>query len=301
MNGLKKDFHQSNYAISPETLERLRLTSHLNESDWQDLLGVGWWDYKMIRSGQRKLPETSLIKLSDHFQYDPQSLISGNIDFHDIQIKNEINHWTMPESYSYAAYGRRRTTITTFEYLEKYHGWQLRYDLLKHLNLSESVMRDPFAPISMRIITDAAAYLAQRHFGPKDFFAMGMYSFVGNVNTILGKFYAGLSSPKEILEHMWGDCLKFYEKNCIYRFLRLDDQGGLLEVISEPLVAEEMRVAHLGNEHICQLKAGMMASAPMYLGHSQAQVKEKCCVHKGAPSCIFEITFAPAPDLGRLT
>jgi predicted hydrocarbon binding protein len=296
---IKIDFQKVNYNLPGEILERLRLVNHFGDQTWQDLLGLNWWDYMMIRSGQKKLPEKSLLRLSDHFDYTPQSLIQGTVDFHNLQVKAEENNWEMPELYTYAAYGRRRTTITSFEYLEKYHGWRLRYDVLKHLNLSESILDDPFAPISMRIITDAFAYLAKRHFKAKDFFAMGMYSFVGNANTILGQHYSQLASPKEIVEHMWSDCLKFYEKNCMYRFLRLDNEGGLLEVLSEPLVAEEMQVSHLGNEHICSLKAGMIASAPMYLGHAQARVVEKCCVHKGADSCIFEITFASQPQHSR--
>lgn len=295
MINVKYDSRKVKHHLPGDILERLRLVNHFEDHTWQDVLGVNWWDYTMIRSGQKKLSEKSLLRLSDELDFAPQSLLQGTVNFHDLQVKAEEKIWEMPELYSYATYGRRRTTITSFEYLEKYHGWRLRYDVLRHLNLSEAVLDDPFAPISMRIITDAFAYLAKRQFKAKDFFAMGMYSFVGNVNTLMGQFYSQLASPKEIVEHMWSDCLKFYEKNCVYKFLRLDMEGGLLEVTSEPLVAEEMKVRHLGNEHICSLKAGMIASAPMYLGHAQAHVVEKCCVHKGAKSCIFEITFAPAP------
>ncbi|KYG65837.1 hypothetical protein AZI86_01825 [Bdellovibrio bacteriovorus] len=275
-----------------DTLERLRVVTDIDDSQWQDLLQLTWWDYVMVRSGKKQLSEQALLRLSEYFDSDPRAVITGKVDFHSIQIQSEKSRWEMPDAYAVANYGRRRTTITTFEYIERNHGWRLRYEVLKHLGLSESILTDPFAPISMQVITDALAYLGHRHFTAKDFFAMGMYSYSGNVNTLLGRFYSELETSKEVIEHMWGDCLNFYEKNCRYRFLKLNEEGALLEVSSDPHVAQEMETTHLGNEYICSLKAGMMASAPMYRGEAPAKVIERCCVHHGAPACVFEITFA---------
>lgn len=287
--------HHPHHSLA-ETVERLRVVNNFDERNWLDLLNLNWLDYTKVRSGLSAFPEKSLLNLSEHFNYGQEDLLQGSINFQKLQVERDASSWQLPEQYSVATYGRGRTTITSFEYLEKYYGWRLRHDLLKTLNLSESVLMDSFSPISMKVITDTFAQLAKRQFSQNDFFAMGMYSYVGNANTIVGQYYSRLNSPREVLEHMWGDCLKFYEKNCIYRFLNLDEQGGRLEVISDPQVAEEMQVRHLGNKHICALKAGMMASGPMCLGHAPARVVETQCVHRGDPSCIFEITFAPPPN-----
>ncbi|UYL07753.1 hypothetical protein B9G69_011920 [Bdellovibrio sp. SKB1291214] len=279
--------------LSLDTLERIRQVTQLSESQWQDLLQVTWWDYTLIRTGERKLSESSLFRLSSHIQCAPEQIISGHIDFHGLQIlTDKESSWQMPEAYSYAMYGRRRTTITTFEYIERYHGWKMRMDVLRHLGLSEAMLQDPFAPISMRVITDALEYLSKRGFKDRDFFAMGLYTYIGNSQTILGQHYGQMANPKEVIAHMWSDCLKFYEQNCRYRFLKLNDQGAVIEVVSEKHVAEEMGVKHLGNQHVCQLKAGMMASAPMYLWQAPAKTTEICCAHKGAQACVFEISFA---------
>lgn len=278
--------------VSLDTLEHIRLVTQLSESQWQDLLQVSWWDYTLIRTGERRLSENSLLRIADHILCAPETIISGQVDFHGLQIQiDKKNSWGLPENYAVANYGRRRTTITTFEYIERYHGWKMRLDILKHLGLSEAILQDPFAPISMRVITDTLAYLAKRQFSARDFFSMGLYTYIGNSQTILGEHYAQMSSPKEVIEHMWSDCLKFYEQNCRYRFLSLTSEQAVIEVISEKHVAEEMGVKHLGNEHVCQLKAGMMASAPMYLWQVPARVVERCCVHKGAPACVFEVHF----------
>lgn len=283
------DFNREKNPPFNETLERLRIISGIDNHDWLDLLQINWTEYTLIRAGVRKLSDNASSNLSSHFNVDPKKITQGEIDFKDLQIKSE--KWQMPEVYSYATYGRSRTTITSFDYLEKFHNWRIRYDVLKNLGLSESMLTNSFAPISMKVITDSFEYLSKRQFQKKDFFSMGLFSYVGNADSFLGSHYSQLRNSQEILEKMWGECLDFYEKNCLYKFVKLNSQGALLEVISDPYVAEEMGVRHLGNKHICSLKAGMIASAPMYIGYPLADVTIKSCVHQGASSCLFEVKF----------
>lgn len=291
---MNTDFNQVKKPALNETLERLRIVSGFENEDWLDLLQINWKDYALIRAGVKNLPEKALSNLSGHFNIDAKKLINRDVDFKIIQIKSDEKAWELPYVYSYATHGRSRTTITSFDYLEKFHGWRVRYDVLKHLGLSESILTNPFDQISMKVITDAFAYMAKRQFRAADFYTMGMYTYVGNANTILAEHYAKLKNPQEILEHMIGQCLQFYEKNCIYRFIKFDQQQAVVEVMSDPRVADEMNVRHLGNEHICCLKAGWLASVPLYLGQQPLKVVHTSCVHKGDPTCRFEITFPPA-------
>lgn len=283
------DFIRAKNPPFSETLERLRIVSGMDNHNWLDLLQMNWTEYTLIRAGLRELPDNAFLNLSSHFKFNPEMIIQGEIDFKDLQIK--LEKWKIPETYSYATYGRSRTTITSFDYLEKFHNWKIRYDVLKHLSLSESMLTDSFAPISMKVITDSFEYLSKRQFQEKDFFSMGLFSYVANAGSLLGSHYSQLRSSREVLEKMWGECLEFYEENCLYKFVKLDNHSALLEVVSDPYVAEEMGVRHLGNKHICSLKAGMIASAPMYIGYPLADVTIKSCVHQGAPSCLYEVKF----------
>jgi predicted hydrocarbon binding protein len=284
-----------------DRLERLFVVSGINEVECRDLLQLSWRDHSLIRSGKRALPQTILERVATRFEIEPEKLRTGEIDFYSIQTKAEAaRNWTIPHKYGIAMHGRARTTMTTFEYIATSYNWRLRYETLRHLQMGESTLRSEYAPISMRFITDALDYLRTRQFQDKDFFAMGVYSYRANVSTILGKLLSELKEPSEIMEHMWGDYLKFFEENCIYRFLELNQESARLEVTSNPHVACEMGVRNLGNPSICSLKAGMMASAPCYIGLPPAHVVESQCVHHGDPSCVFEITFRKR-SLSRLS
>jgi hypothetical protein len=277
-----------------DVVERLRTISGFSETQWLDLLGLSWKEYGMIRAGLRPLPLASLENLARHFDCTLEQIQSGHIDFRSIQNQNDEGFWEMPEQYTKATFGRRRTTITSFEFLERKFGWRLRFETLKRLGMSELALENEFAPVSMRFITDVCSHLATRQFKPRDFYEMGLYSYVGNRKTLLGDAFQQFSTAREVLEHMWIDLLPLYEQNCHYRFLRLTDTEAHLQVTSDPHVAAEMGVVHLGNKHICSLKAGMMASAPCYIGLDEAVVHETACVHSGDDACLFEIHYDDA-------
>lgn len=292
---MKFDLYQSeNLTIRSDILERLRLVNNFTDENWLDILKLTWADYALIKAGSKNIPKKSILNLAECLDETPQSLINGSVNFKSMQIRSESKNWQIPRQYSYGRHGRSRTTITTFDYLERYHGWRLRYDILKAFDLNESMLTDPFSSISMRLITDVTSHLAKRQFNSGDFFKMGMYSFNGNVETKLGQFYSRLNTPREVLEHMWSECLKFYESNCIYNFLKLNNDEAVLEVLSDPFVAEELGVRHLGNQNICDLKAGIIASAPLYIGYPTAAVTQKSCVHKGDSACVYSVTFPEA-------
>jgi predicted hydrocarbon binding protein len=105
--------------------------------------------------------------------------------------------------------------------------------------------------------------------------------------------------PIEIYERMFGDLLQFYENNHHYFILSLDDEGCLVEVCSNPDVAEALSLYHLGSSDLCQTRAGVMASAPGYIGLPSAEVTEVTCVHRGDVSCRFEINVGFANRVAK--
>lgn len=284
--------------VATTPLHRLIHTSGVCEAEWQDMLNMSWRDMAALKVGQKSVGLAVLETVAKRFNIDLNLFKTGELDFHRIQRESEkLSGWTIPEQYARAQKGRARTTITTFNYLESFSGgWKVRYDVLKHFDMSELALENDFAPISMKFISDVLACLHRRQFGHADFFKMGIYSYEANKDSILGSMLGQVATPQKVLELMWGELLQFYEENCEYRFLKLNSSGALLEVISRKEVAEEMQVSILGNEHVCSLKSGMMASSACYVWHPVAHVEEVQCAHKGAPSCRFEITFKKVPQ-----
>lgn len=277
--------------LSPltETLERLQANSNLSSTEWFDLVGINYSDYLEIKMNYRALPEKSIENLSKYFNLDPEQIVNGTINFKDLTLKMEKGSKELPEIYSRAAFGRQRTSITSLDFVEYVGGWRLRNDVTKKLGVPESALLDPFAPISMNFISDLCSYLALRQFKSHDFYYMGAYAFVSNKDSVIGKILSEMPNARTAYDFFFNDCLKLLERNCKYQLTQITQNALTLEYVTNLDVAAESGVRHLGNQHVCQLKTGFIATIPQYLGLPPAHITKTSCVHNGDPVCTMQI------------
>lgn len=285
-----------------ETIEKLRSSLDLPENAFLDLFGIPWSEYFLFKTEARDLAPKHISSLAQFCKTDESSLFAGRVDFAQIVKRHAPERTTIPERYMVAPHGRCRTTLTSLNYLEERYGWRLKFDVLNKFKISEPALSNPFAPVSMRLITEICDYLKSRRFSERDFFLMGGYSFVGNKDSAVGRYFAELNDVFAIYDHFWGgECLSFFERNCIYRVHRTGETSLIITVASHPEVCEELGVRHLGSTQICSLKAGIMATVPCYLGLKPAKVSETACAHRGNELCRFEIDFGDAGQIDEVT
>lgn len=275
-----------------ETFERLRLTAKIANKDWFDLLEVQWIDYHEMKSGQIPVSEKILERVAQYFDLTSEQIITGRVDFTGLALRFDQNPQPLPERYLKAAYGKRRTSITSIDYLERALGWRLKLDALTELGVSMSALCDPFAPVSMQMISDLVSYLHRRQFCSSDFFAMGAYSYEANKDSLVGLLFSRSRSIQEVYELFFGDAMKIFEQNCSYKITHLTSDHLTLEVLTNPDVGAEAGVRHLGNRHLCDLKRGMISATTRYVGLTNAMVRETSCVHRGDTTCRFEVDFS---------
>lgn len=276
-----------------ETLERLRANSNLSSTEWFDLVGINFSDYLEIRMMARALPQKSIENLSQYFKLQPEQITSGNIDFKALALQMESNK-DLPVVYARAAFGRQRTSITSLDFLENYGGWRLRHDAIKKLGVPESALLDPFAPISMKFITDLCSYLALRQFQNHEFYYMGAFAFVSNSSSVIGKILSEMPNSAAAYDFFFNECLKLFEQNCTYKITKMGENELIVDYVTNADVAAESGVRHLGNHHVCQLKAGFIATIPRYLGLPAAQMTKTSCVHNGDAVCTLHIDISDA-------
>ncbi len=277
-----------------ETFERLRITSELSSPQWLEMLNLSWNEYQNFKISQLELSQKCLENVAAYFDLTTEQVIKGQIDYQALGMQFEKGFKELPEIYAKAAFGRKRTSITSLDFVEKFAGWRLRLDALRKLEVSESLLQDPFGAISMRFITDLCTYLRQRQFKKSDFFAMGSFTYEGNKNSVVGKLFSEMPSAKDAYEFFFQECMKLFEQNCIYTITRMSDNDLSVEYITNPYVAAESGVKHLGNTHVCQVKMGLIANIPRYLGLPASKIKEVSCVHNGDSVCCLEVDFSEA-------
>lgn len=279
-----------------DNLERLQALSQLSKNEWLDLLGLSWKKYYQFKIGFSELPSSSLHEISKHFSINEDSLAQGKINFAELEAKIS-NHDELPEKYTIGAYSRRRTPITSIEYLEKAFGWRLKYDVLNHFQMSAATLQDPFATISMQMITDMAEYLKTRQFKAADFFRMGMYSSEGNREGLVGKICSEMENLEQLYSVFFNKMIFIFEKNCTYNYQQITENAGLLMMTSSPDIAAELKVKHLGSKSICELKAGLIASVPSYMGLNNATITHFTCEHRGDDACRFHVDHTSCTPL----
>ncbi len=280
-----------------DSLERIRLTTRVSQQEWLDLLGVHWDEYQSFKSGHSAIEERAIEAVARRFNFPSHAFINDEIDYRALALSVEAKE-RVPERYLRAAHGRRRATMNSVDYLERIGGWRLRLDVIEKFEFPEIELQDAFAPISVLFMTDLCSYLHRRQFRSSVLFSMGAYTFEATKKTIVGQLFSAMSSVKELYEHFFSDCMRLFEANCDYRLTKIDAEGGVLEISSNSHVAGDLGVVHIGNKHLCQFKAGMIACIPMYLGRPMARVEETSCVHRGDTVCRFEFSFS---EVGTVT
>ena len=280
-----------------DTLERLRLTANLNSQQWFDILQLSWNNYQQMKLGHLIPSDKIAERVADYFNISTEAVLAGQIDYRSVGLRFDSSSLVLPEAYSKAAYGRKRTSITSVHFLEVYAGWRLRLDALRKLCVSESMLQDPFAPISMKFITDLCDYLHRRQFQKMDFFAMGAYTYEANQQTLVAKLFSELPSAKDAYEFFFNECMKLFEQNCVYTITQISDSNLTVEFLTNPDVGAESGLRHLGSAHVCQVKSGLIANIPRYLGLPASRVKEVACVHCGDDVCRLEVDFSVARNI----
>lgn len=271
-----------------DNLERLHALSHLSKNEWLDLLGLSWKKYYQYKVGLADFPTSSLNEISKYFSIAEDALVQGELNFSELEARLSSKD-ELPEKYTIGAYGRRRTPITSIEYLEKAFGWRLKYDVLNHFQMSAATLQDPFATISIQMITDMAEYLKKRQFKANDFFRMGVYSAEGNRYGLIGKIYSEMENLEQVYTIFLNKMIFMFEKNCTYNYEQVTKTSGLLVMKSCPDIASELKVKYLGSESICELKAGLLASLPSYMGLNNAKIIHFTCEHRGDDACRFHV------------
>jgi hypothetical protein len=276
-----------------DTIERLKSLTDFSESEWLDLLEIKYQDYFRFKSGFSELSPAGLRNLSSFYKIDEEALCLGKIDFEDVRRRlSPTTKREIPEYFLIGAHGRRRTTITSFEFLEEAYGWRLRNDALKYFKIPEKALLDPFAPISIRLITEVCGYLQKRRFSARDFFAMGAFSFQANRKSLLYQILSMCGNFEELYNLFFNETIFLYEQNCSYSYEHLTPSTGVITARSLPDVTRELGVKYLGNQQTCELKVGIWASLPGYINMSMAQTIHQTCEHRGDDACRTFVDFS---------
>jgi predicted hydrocarbon binding protein len=216
------------------------------------------------------------------------------IDFGLLASRVRGDAGQFPERYVAGAFSRKRTSINILAYLEDFHSWEMRDQILRQFQMSEAALRDPNEWINVRFLSDLCEYLSKHGFSESALVAMGSYSLITNFDSNLGIEFRKLQSPSEVIENCFGPLVTLYDRNIDYKIAELHEECAVIEARSNRDVLDALKIREIGNTPYCQVKSGVFSSLVGYLGLPFARVEETSCVHRGDEYCRYEIIYEHA-------
>ncbi len=277
------------------TLEKIRLTLNLNVRIFSDYLKITEKSYTENSTLRKAPPLEALFNILEVFSLSFDSVIEGKINYKALSEHYHGNKSYIPERYTTAAFSKKRTSIHMLDFLENVFSWKTRLKVLRHFQIPESCFYCPDEMINIFFLSDLCEYLKVENFSEQTLFLMGQHSVISNLNSEFGKFLSTFGSPQDLHERIFTDLInQYYDKNHLYNLMDLKKNSCTIEALCNPKVTDLLKVRNLGNHDVCIARAGGFSSLTGYLGLPYSKVNEMTCVHKGDPSCKFEIDYSDA-------
>ena len=297
-NKLRRAVAKPTYPNIWDTLSKIQHTLHWADLELCEGLELSSAERPLLKT-KRFIPNMLVIgRLVEKIGLSLDRIATGEIDYKALSERMGGNALYLPERYSLAAFSKRRTSINLLKYLEDHFHWNMKRNILNHFQLSEAIFSDPDANINFLFPTDLCEYMVRSGYSETIFPQMGAYSIATNIGTEAGNLIAALKTPKLVYEGvMLGLAENVFDRNCNYRILKLDDRECWIEANFTEELKDTLKLAVIGNKHVCSIRGGTFASLIGYLDLPFAKVTEVNCIHKGDHSCVYHVDYSEAQSL----
>jgi hypothetical protein len=271
-----------------ETLLRLRSSSVLSAEFWVPFLGK---ENGEPQPAEIEVPEKDLLRLAAELSLDPTNIAQGKIDFRTLSAHQNGSVNRLPERYAKGS-SRIRTSAHLFDRIETLFGWRARTAILRRCQVTEAVLGDLDREVNLRFLTDTLDEIRKLGVTTTQFFKIGEQSLIRNYHSPLGELFRASRNTRDLYERCFLELIqKYYDKNTIYRILKLTAARAVIEARPSPDVCASLGEKTPGSHLVCLNKAGGFASLSGYRRLPFADVREVKCIHRGDPACRFEIDF----------
>ncbi len=277
--------------ILAKRLKKLHQVLDISASSFSELMNVSAKEYKSIVNLKDDLPIDSFYLLCDHLKINGDALVNNKIDYSTLHSQFHGKTISVPEKFKVGAYSRRRTIINYLEYIEANCGYDLRYSLLKYLQMTEAAFVNPDKKININCFTEILTFLRKLNFKDNDILRVGGHFLNIHKETAIGKTLSVQNSYRDIYECFFNELINLHEQNCTYFLHKFTDSSCVVDCITNHEVADALKTNKIGSIDVCNYKRGVLMILPLFIGLPIATVGEIKCMHKGDVFCRFEIKY----------
>ncbi len=273
-----------------EKLERVRAELDLDFQTFGSRLDLTESAYRRFIAD----PTSPISKLPLGRLAEETGLTSHFFDADNLDFRAELHHLhserALPKQYLNKSTSRLRSVISILDGVEDLFNWRLRKSILKNVGLSEGMLKSPLQECSIQLGEDICNSLIEDHgFSSERLFWLGAYSSVTYQDSPESQVLKTASAPSDIYERIFPDLISKFERHHSFRVLSKSEESIHVALVPRPESVDLNGSHRFGGSVMCEIRAGVIASLPAYLGHGIAHINKMSCVHWGAPYCSYEI------------
>jgi len=274
-----------------QLLMRIRDVVGASNEEWAEELMLTSRQFGRIVSGRSKLPAHSLIELCEKYNLDPENFFRLKVDLRALYEHSKGNLDYIPEEFTKAAGSNCRTFQMFLESVEDQIGWDARIDSLRKIQIHEKAFSNPHRKVNIRLMSNyLLALKGYYNLKEPDFFRIGQHSYEMHRDLTFGMLMSSQKNVSEAYEKLIWDLSPYMENNNKYKISKMTKNCVQVDCCQNFEISEGLGVEINGSVETCNIRAGILSSAPRYLGMTPSRVLETQCVHRGDAFCRFVIT-----------
>jgi len=250
-------------------------------------------EFDKFKKIKKVLPATKVFSLAERLELGFETIATGKIDYQALTQHYFGNKNFLPERYTNAALGRRRTVLCILNYIESMFGWKERLLTLRHFQLNESIFANIDEPINFLFASDICEYLSRYKLDEAAFSQIGIHTFQTINSSKVKKELGETKNISELYEKM---CLDFapkhLEQNFIYDFHKTSATTCVYIAKPNPIMLDMLNLKTVGNPATSILRGSVAASFSTLFDLPPSSVKQISSIYQGDSDIKYEIDFS---------
>lgn len=260
----------------------------LNDEQFAHFLEISPKVFESLCKNKSILPLDIAATLSEKLFFDIVDFLEKDLDMDAISsVYYKLAQ--LPERYRPAAFSRARTLTHIFDYIERKQGKLRKNIILRKFQTDGRFFSNPENLLNIHFITDLTEHLHHLGYTQEDFFQMGRNSALVNSRGAVRDRLQDAKTVRDGFEKFVSCAAPMFDRNCDYIIKKITNEKIVIDVPVRTEVQDALNSKVIANEHICQVKMGIISAIPMYLGIPQyVPVKKIHSVFDGNPSNVYE-------------
>lgn len=206
------------------TLTKLYRTLGISSEQMAELLQLTRSEYQKYSKAKKQLPAGALLKLSRELHISFEDLMTNNFCYRSVAQHYHGDKSNIPEKYTLSGKSKRRVLANILDFVEIASDYQRRLELMRHLQVNESALKDEEGTINLRCTMEAVAWLG--HYSGNDLLLMklGREMLLTRQNQKIFEPLEKCGSIYELFDALFfenGILYKHFEKNFLWKIVKI--------------------------------------------------------------------------------